>query len=156
MVKHLTLAQGMIFRCVGLSLALGSVLTAQSLEPASDFASPSLSAPPLLQSQAGSLTEEPSGTPGAEILEDRRFIYIDGLRGDSFSKDLSPEQLIILQLPHLCPWLRETNKPRKRGREDWPSDKWRRANLRISSVPATFLFLFRSGFCFSPRIIRPL
>ena len=109
-----------------------------------------------LGNQAKSLTEEPSGTLGAEILEDRRFIYIDELRRDSFSKDLSPEQLIILQLPHLCPWLRETNKPRKRGREDWPSDKWRRANLRISSVPATFLFLFRSGFCFSPRIIRPL
>ena len=99
------------------SPASGSVLTAQSLEPASDFVSPSLSAPPLLQNQAGSLTEEPSGTPGAEILEDRRFIYIDGLRGDSFSKDLSPEQLLVLQLPHMCPWLRETNKPRKRGRE---------------------------------------
>ena len=42
------LAQVMISRLVGLSPAMGSVLTAQSLEPASDSVSPSLSAPPLL------------------------------------------------------------------------------------------------------------
>ena len=47
-VGHLTLAQVMILEFVGSSLVLGSVLTAQSLEPASDSVSPSLSAPPLL------------------------------------------------------------------------------------------------------------
>ena len=47
-VKHPTLAQAMISRFVSSSPASGSVLTAQSLEPASDFGSPSLSAPPLL------------------------------------------------------------------------------------------------------------
>ena len=41
-VKHPTSAQVMISRF------MGSVLTAQSLEPASDSVSPSLSAPPLL------------------------------------------------------------------------------------------------------------
>ena len=47
-VKRPTLAQVMISRFVGSSPASGSVLTAQSLEPASDSVSPSLSAPPLL------------------------------------------------------------------------------------------------------------
>ena len=47
-VKHLTSAQVMISQFVVLSPALGSVLTAQSLEPASDSVSPSLSVPPLL------------------------------------------------------------------------------------------------------------
>ena len=47
-VKHPTLAQVMISQLVSLILASGSVLTAQSLEPASDSVSPSLSAPPLL------------------------------------------------------------------------------------------------------------
>ena len=47
-VKHLTLAQVMISQFVGLSPASGSVLTARSLEPASDSVSPSLSVPPLL------------------------------------------------------------------------------------------------------------
>ena len=42
------LAQVMILWFVGLSPAAGSVLTAQSLEPASDSVSPSLSAPPPL------------------------------------------------------------------------------------------------------------
>ena len=37
-----------ISRFVGLSFTSGSMLTAQSLEPASDSMSPSLSAPPLL------------------------------------------------------------------------------------------------------------
>ena len=46
--KHLTSAQVMISQFVGLSPVLGSVPTAQSLEPASDSLSPSLSAPPLL------------------------------------------------------------------------------------------------------------
>ena len=43
LVKHLTLAQVMISRSVGSSPASGSVLTAQSLEPASDSVSPFLS-----------------------------------------------------------------------------------------------------------------
>ena len=47
-VEHPTSAQVMIPRFVGSSPALGSVLTAQSLEPASDSVSPSLSAPPPL------------------------------------------------------------------------------------------------------------
>ena len=45
-VKHLTLAQVMILLGVGSSPTLGPVLTAQSLEPASDSVPPSLSAPP--------------------------------------------------------------------------------------------------------------
>ena len=47
-VKHLTSTQVMISQFVTSSPMLGSVLTAQSLEPASDSVSPSLSAPPLL------------------------------------------------------------------------------------------------------------
>ena len=46
LVKRLTSAQVMISRSVSLSPESGSVLTAQSLEPASDSGSPSLSAPP--------------------------------------------------------------------------------------------------------------
>ena len=48
LVKQTASAQVMISWFVGSSPILGSVLTAQSLEPASDFVSPSLSAPPLL------------------------------------------------------------------------------------------------------------
>ena len=44
-VEPPTSAQVMISWFVSLSPASGSVLTAQSLEPASDFASPSLSTP---------------------------------------------------------------------------------------------------------------
>ena len=47
-VKRLTSAQVTISRLVGSSPASGSVLTARSLEPASDSVSPSLSAPPPL------------------------------------------------------------------------------------------------------------
>ena len=47
-VERPTSAQVMISRSVSLSPALGSVLTAQSLEPASDSVSPSISAPPPL------------------------------------------------------------------------------------------------------------
>ena len=47
-VKRQTSAQVMISRFVGSSPASGSLLSAQSLEPASDAVSPSLSAPPLL------------------------------------------------------------------------------------------------------------
>ena len=47
-VEHPTLAQVMISRLVSSSPTSGSVLTAQSLEPASDSVSSSLSAPPLL------------------------------------------------------------------------------------------------------------
>ena len=46
-VKRLTLAQGTVSWFMSSSPALGSVLTAQSLEPASDSVSPSLSPPPL-------------------------------------------------------------------------------------------------------------
>ena len=45
LVKHLTLAQIMISLLMGSSPTSGSVLTAQSLEPASDSVSPSLSDP---------------------------------------------------------------------------------------------------------------
>ena len=44
-VKHMTLARVMISQFVGSSPTSGSVLIAQSLEPASDSMSPSLSAP---------------------------------------------------------------------------------------------------------------
>ena len=47
-VEHPTSAQVMILRFVGSSPASGSVLTAQSLELASESLSPSLSAPPPL------------------------------------------------------------------------------------------------------------
>ena len=47
-VKHPTSAQVMISWVESSSLALGSVLTAQSLEPASHSVPPSLSAPPPL------------------------------------------------------------------------------------------------------------
>ena len=49
LVEHMTSPQVMISWFVSSSPVLGSVLTAQSLEPASsDSGSPSLSAPPLL------------------------------------------------------------------------------------------------------------
>ena len=48
LVKHPTLAQVMISQFVGSSPVSGSVLTAQSLDPASDSVSPFLSVPPLL------------------------------------------------------------------------------------------------------------
>ena len=47
-VKHLTSAQVMISQFLSSSPTLGSVLTAQSLEIASDSVSPNLSSPPLL------------------------------------------------------------------------------------------------------------
>ena len=47
-VKRTTSAQVTISRFMGSSPMSGSVLTAQSLEPALDSVSPSLSAPPLL------------------------------------------------------------------------------------------------------------
>ena len=47
-VKRLTSVQIMISPSVSSSPVSGSVLTAQSLEPALDSVSPSLSAPPLL------------------------------------------------------------------------------------------------------------
>ena len=47
-VERPTSAQVMISRFMSLSPASGSVMTAQSLEPALDSVSPSLSAPPLL------------------------------------------------------------------------------------------------------------
>ena len=47
-VKHRTPAQVMISLLTSSSPTLGSVLTVQSVEPALDSVSPSLSAPPLL------------------------------------------------------------------------------------------------------------
>ena len=47
-IKRPASAQVVISRCVCSSPASGSVLTAWSLEPASDSVSPSLSAPPPL------------------------------------------------------------------------------------------------------------
>ena len=47
-IKHPTLVQVMILWSVSSSPTSGSVLTAQSLEPALDSVFPSLSAPPLL------------------------------------------------------------------------------------------------------------
>ena len=47
-VEHPTSAQVMISRLASSSPRSGSVLTAQSLEPALDSVSPSLSVPPLL------------------------------------------------------------------------------------------------------------
>ena len=51
-VKWPTSSQVMISWFVGSSPAAGSVLTAQSLEPASDSVSPSLSVPPHLHSHS--------------------------------------------------------------------------------------------------------
>ena len=48
LVQRLTLAQVVISGFMGSSPVLGSVRTAQSLEPASDSVSPSLSSLPLL------------------------------------------------------------------------------------------------------------
>ena len=48
LVEHPTSAQVMISQFMGSSPTSGSVLTAQSPDPASDSVSPSLSAPPLL------------------------------------------------------------------------------------------------------------
>ena len=48
LVERPTLTQVMISHSVDSRPTLGSVLTAQSLEPALDTLSPSLSAPPLL------------------------------------------------------------------------------------------------------------
>ena len=59
-VERQTSAQVTISQFVGSSPASGSVLTAQSLEPASDSASPSLSAPPLLNTLSLSLSLSPS------------------------------------------------------------------------------------------------
>ena len=46
LIEHLTSAWVMTSQFMGSSPTLGSVLTAQSLEPASDSVSPPLSAPP--------------------------------------------------------------------------------------------------------------
>ena len=61
LVKRPTSAQAMISWSVSSSPASGSVLTAQSLEPASDSVSRSLSVPPLL---VLSLKNKYLGAPG--------------------------------------------------------------------------------------------
>ena len=55
LVKPLTSAQGMTVR--GFKPALGSVLTAQSLEPASNSVSPSLSDPPPIHALSLSVSK---------------------------------------------------------------------------------------------------
>ena len=55
-VERLTVAQVMISRSVSSSPTLGSVLTAQSLEPVSDSMSPSLSVPPPAHARSLSLS----------------------------------------------------------------------------------------------------
>ena len=55
-VEQQTSAQVMLSRSVSSSPASGSVLTARSLEPASDAVSPSLSAPPPLLTLSLSLS----------------------------------------------------------------------------------------------------
>ena len=57
-VEQTTLAQVMISWFVGSSPALSSVLTAQSLGPASDPVSPSLSAPLLLMPLSLSVSQK--------------------------------------------------------------------------------------------------
>ena len=57
LVKRTTSAQVMISQFVSSSPVLGSVLTAQSLEPASDSVSPSLSAPSPLTALSLSVSE---------------------------------------------------------------------------------------------------
>ena len=58
-VDHLTSAQAMILWSVSSNPASGSVVTAQSLKPASDSVSPSLSArPPLMLCLSLSLKNE--------------------------------------------------------------------------------------------------
>ena len=66
-VERPTSAQVMISWVVGLSPASGSVLTAQSLEPASDSVSPSLSAAPLdrKSTRLNSSHEIPSRMPSS-------------------------------------------------------------------------------------------
>ena len=63
LVKRLTLAHVMISQFMGSSPALDSVLTAQSLEPASDSVSPSLSLP-LAPSYSVSLSLKSKQTLG--------------------------------------------------------------------------------------------
>ena len=58
LVKHPTLAQVMISYFMSLSPTSGSVLTSQSLDPALDSMSPSLSAPPQLHSASLSKTNK--------------------------------------------------------------------------------------------------
>ena len=63
-VERLTSAQVMILRSVGSSPASGSVLIAQSLEPASDSVSPSLSlCPSSIGSRAHALWERSRDLP---------------------------------------------------------------------------------------------
>ena len=57
-VRRLTSAQVMISRAVSLSPMLGSMLKAQSLEPASDSVSPSLSVHPWLMLSLALKNEE--------------------------------------------------------------------------------------------------
>ena len=74
-VKRPTSAQVMISQSVGSSPTSGSVLTAQSLEPASDSVSPSLSDPtPLVLSLSPSLLQK-------QIINIKQNLIIYVLRG---------------------------------------------------------------------------
>ena len=80
-VERPTSAQVMISHSVSSSPTLGSVLTAQSLEPASDSVSPSLSAPPLLNEEAESDKQQGVRGIGAEKHGDRTSDLIDHFLG---------------------------------------------------------------------------
>ena len=58
LVKHLTSAQVILSQFVGVGPTMGSVRTAQSLEPASDSVSPSLSAPTPTHALSVSLSQK--------------------------------------------------------------------------------------------------
>ena len=76
-------AQVTISRSVTSSPASGSVLTAQSLEPASDSVSPSLSVPPLLMlclskmnKRLKKLNQTLSKNENASVLNQRHFLLL--------------------------------------------------------------------------------
>ena len=71
-VKHLTLVQVMISRLVSSSPVLASGLTAQSLEPASDSVSPSLSVPPPLVLCLSRINKDLKKNPNA-------WVHLQGL-----------------------------------------------------------------------------
>ena len=72
--KRLTLAQVMILRLMSSSPASGSVLTAQSLEPASDSVSPSFTDPPPLTL---SLSLSKINIKKIKIIKKRKIISIN-------------------------------------------------------------------------------
>ena len=71
-IKGPTSSQVIISRFMSLSPALGSVLTAQRLEPASDSVFPSLSAPPLLTLYQGEKKKKQKITPATSSFLSRK------------------------------------------------------------------------------------